>query len=127
MQVNEEVHSATGTLEPQEPRRVQILAAMEQTSHELEHKRNTLMLEVNLVTADPCRVNEWSLVTEKEVQSLTAEVAGLWTRGRITTDCALRLQDKLEDLKGRSRWRYLSFAGFGERAEGAVPQLFLEC
>ncbi|KAJ1083707.1 hypothetical protein NDU88_003862 [Pleurodeles waltl] len=102
----------------EEPSRALILAALQGLLVALEGKIETAAVEVNLLWADLRKVSDKVKVEEGSI----VELGALHKQMVQTTSTVGRLQARLEDAEGSSRWNNIGFLGFPERAEGSAAE-----
>ena len=94
---SEQIEPGVGLQEHQGRTDVQILAAIEKSSANVQANIEMILQDVNLLRVDLRKVAERSLATEQNVNKLQIEMAALKTTVSDHSAHALRLETQVED------------------------------
>ncbi|KAJ1122584.1 hypothetical protein NDU88_001070 [Pleurodeles waltl] len=103
-----------------------LLNAIEGSRSDMVAKIDSVAIEVNLLRTNIRKVVERVTTTEGHVENLQPEVAGVRDTVSSLQKLTFRLEEHIEDAKGRSQRNNLCFMAFPENAKGQSAELFLE-
>ncbi|KAJ1129933.1 hypothetical protein NDU88_008293 [Pleurodeles waltl] len=101
----------------------EILAAIWGTREALESKMDLIVINVNKVRLDLCKVPEGVSGTEKSISTLQQEVKTLQTTVADLRSKTAHMEERLENAEGCSRHNNISLIGFPEQGGGPSVEL----
>ncbi|KAJ1157650.1 hypothetical protein NDU88_010354 [Pleurodeles waltl] len=117
-----------GTLEmvTHNPSLADLVEAINYSKAKMVNKIEAVAVDITSLCADLCKVSERVTDTEQNMEVLQREVCSLNATVSGLQKLTLRLDERVEDSKGRSRRKNLHFVGFPEKVEEPSTELFLE-
>lgn len=100
------------------------MEAIAEIKTSLEHKMDSISIEMNLIRADLTKTNEKIKHLDIQTSSLTDVVTQLQREVTDLKTSHMITERKLDDYDGRLRRNNLRILGVPENAEGLTPDLF---